>query len=358
MPRTRPLHRLRRLGVVAVGTLLVAGLSAGPARSVPPGTVDVPATLETVPTGVAGDTADDPAIWVNAADPAASLVITNEKKAGRLTVLDLGGAVVQRLTGTQTFFGNVDVRGDWVAAANAGITTYRVTPTANGPRLVVAKEASGNAEATGEGLCMYDPGAAGLGGGLFVVNQYRPTHRVRMFPLTDTDGDGLLLVGKPVRDFYLGSEGEGCEVDDATGTLYLSEEDVGIWRVDLTAPGPVPARTMFAPIGATLSSDIEGLALADGVLYASSQNVAAPRKNWFSRFDAATGAYLGSFRVADGTTSDDCDQTDGIDAFPGYLNATFPQGLFVCQDGYNDAPGSSGTQNFKYAPLHLVDGVP
>ena len=74
-------------------------------------------------------------------------------------------------------------------------------------------------------------------------------------------------------------------------------------------------------------------------------------------FDAATGAYLGSFRVSDSTGSDDCDQTDGLDAYDGYLGDAFPNGLFVCQDGFNEAPGTSGTQNFKYAPLHLVDGV-
>jgi 3-phytase len=166
-------------------------------------------------------------------------------------------------------------------------------------------------------------------------------------------------VGRPVRDFYLGSEGEGCEVDDATGALYIAEEDVGIWRYDLAAAptGLVPPRSSFASIGATLSSDVEGLALADGVLYASSQNVAAPRDNWFSRFDAATGAHLGTFRISDSTGSDDCDQTDGIDAYAGYLDESFPQGLFVCQDGFNNAPGTSGTQNFKFAPLHLVDGV-
>ena len=68
-------------------------------------------------------------------------------------------------------------------------------------------------------------------------------------------------MGKPVRDFYLGSEGEGCEVDDATGALYISEEDVGIWRYDLTAPaGPVPPRVLFASAGPLLAPDIEGLA--------------------------------------------------------------------------------------------------
>jgi 3-phytase len=207
---------------------------------------------------------------------------------------------------------------------------------------------------------MWDPGAPGLAGGLYVINQYVPTFRIRVHPLTDADNDGLLLVGRHVRQFFLGSEGEGCEVDDATGALYVSEEDVGIWRYDLTVPGTgAPPRVMFAAAGPLLSPDIEGLALAGGVLYASAQNVAAPRFNWYSRFDAATGTYLGSFRISDGTTSDDCDQTDGIDAYDGFLGAdSFPNGLFVCQDGFNDAPGSSGTQNFKYAHLNLLDGTP
>jgi myo-inositol-hexaphosphate 3-phosphohydrolase len=342
------------VGVAAAAT----ALTIAPAQSIPPDSIDVPSTLETVPTGVTGDTADDPAIWVNPEDPAASLVITNEKKVGRLTVYDLAGQVVQRITTPSGFYGNVDVRGSIVAAANSGIHLWRVTTTVAGPRLVYSRETTGNTTTAGEGLCMYDPGRPGLDDGLFVVNIHRPNFRVRMHPLTDTDGDGLLVVAKQVRDFYLGSEGEGCEIDDATGALYLSEEDVGIWRYDLTAPtGLIPPRVRFATVGSLLSPDVEGLALAGGVLYASAQNVAAPRRNWVTRFDAATGTYLGSFRISDSTGSDDCDQTDGLDAYDGYLGDAFPNGLFVCQDGFNEAPGTSGTQNFKYAPLNLLDGV-
>ena len=126
----------------------------------------------------------------------------------------------------------------------------------------------------------------------------------------------------------------------------------------MPAPGASLARVRFASAGPQLAPDIEGLALADGVLYASAQNAAAPRANWYSRYDVASGAYLGSFRISNGTVSDDCDQTDGIEAYAGYLGPRFPNGLFVCQDGFNDTPGTSGTQDFKYTPLDLIEAGP
>src|SRR3546814_12710561 len=56
----------------------------------------VTALVETVPAGSYGDAADDPAIWANPGDPAASLVIATDKKAG-LYVYDMRGEVVQFL---------------------------------------------------------------------------------------------------------------------------------------------------------------------------------------------------------------------------------------------------------------------
>lgn len=346
--------RIMRPVVTAALAGCLMAAAAAPAAPTPPGTVKVPAKVETAPTGVAGDTADDPAIWVDRQHPAASLVITNEKKADRLTVFDLRGRVVQRIDQPTGFYGNVDARGRIVAVAHAGIQVWRVTDTPSGPRLRPAQEKSGNARTGGEGLCLYDPGANGVRGGLYAINVQRSSNRVRMHPLSDADHDGLLRVEQPTRDFTVGSEAEGCEVDDSAAALYLAEEDVGIWRYDLAAPGMNPPRTRFASVGADLAADVEGLALAAGVLYASAQNAAAPRANWVSRYDAGTGDFLGSFRVTAGKRADDCDQTDGIDAYAGRLNAAFPHGIFVCQDGYNGRPGSSGTQNFKYARLDRV----
>ena len=188
----------------------------GSAAAVPPDTALVPSVLETVPTGTTGDTADDPAIWVNTADPSASLVITNEKVVNRLTVFDLAGHVVQRIAGPSGAYGNVDVRGTFVAASISGIRLWRVnqtgerTPAGRGPRDLRERRDRG------EGLCMWDPGTRGLAGGLYAITMHRTTFRVRVHPLTDADQDGLLLVEAPVRDFYLGSEAEGCETNDTT----------------------------------------------------------------------------------------------------------------------------------------------
>ena len=56
--------------------------------------------------------------------------------------------------------------------------------------------------------------------------------------------------------------------------------------------------------------------------------------------------------------SNDPNPTDGIDVYAGSLGPAFPNGLFVCQDGFNDTAGTSGTQNFKYVRLDAVPVAP
>src|SRR5688572_3311652 len=60
----------------------------------PPG-ASVSAAVETAPVPSPGDAADDPAIWVDRADPAQSLVLGTDKKGG-LAVYDLAGVELQR----------------------------------------------------------------------------------------------------------------------------------------------------------------------------------------------------------------------------------------------------------------------
>ena len=91
---------MRALSVVCV----LAGMLAPtvPAHAaVPPNIRLVAADGETVPVGTSGDSADDPAIWLNPADPSRSTVIGNDK-GDALEVYDLAGNRLQ-----------TDLRGAW-----------------------------------------------------------------------------------------------------------------------------------------------------------------------------------------------------------------------------------------------------
>src|SRR5690606_33806904 len=96
--------------LVAIADIARAlGLDPGNATAAAsPATVPtVTALVETTPVSSFGDAADDPAIWANPDDPAASLVIATDKKAG-LYVYDMQGQVVQFLPDGK--MNNVDLR--------------------------------------------------------------------------------------------------------------------------------------------------------------------------------------------------------------------------------------------------------
>ena len=82
---------------VPVATLMANAL---PAQSVTP-------SAETTPVGSMDDAADDPAIWRNPADPAASLVIGTDKRAG-IHVYDMAGKAVSFTPSPR--LNNVDLR--------------------------------------------------------------------------------------------------------------------------------------------------------------------------------------------------------------------------------------------------------
>jgi myo-inositol-hexaphosphate 3-phosphohydrolase len=310
----------------------------------------VSSTVETDPVASAGDAADDPAIWVNRTNPRMSLVIGNNK-TGAIETYGLDGHRVQRITPPSKSVGNVDVRGNLVAVSSGGIRLYSVNPSTR--QLTSTAEGSDPIQTSGEGLCMYDPGASGTAGGLYVFTITRDKGRVREYALRDRDGDGL-LTGDLVRDFTIGTESEGCVTDDTSGSFFVSEEDVAVWRYG-AGPDAGTSRTKVAPVNTALPADAEGLTIAGALLLVSAQNVADPGENFINVYRVnAPFTYVGRIRIEAGTDSDDCDRTDGIAAYDGNLGPSFPTGLLVCQDGNNGAPGTSGHQDFKLAPLGPV----
>jgi myo-inositol-hexaphosphate 3-phosphohydrolase len=310
--------------------VLVAALAlvfGGVARGAEPTRTLIPSDGETAPVVSSGDAADDPTIWVNEFDPAESRIIGNDKK-GALNMYRLDGTLVTSLY-TGTFWGNSDVRGNLLAVARSGIKLYTVSES--------SLTQVGSIKTSGEGLCMYESGTD--------VYVFTVTRRglVRQFKLNDLRTGGTL-----VRSFSLGSEGEGCAVDDEAQALYISQEDVALWRYGAN-PADGASRVAVDTVvpGGRITPDAEGVAITGNRVMVSSQYGTARYKSYFTSYTRDTNEYVQAFRIGDGLTSDDCDGTDGISAYEGYLGPTFPFGLFVCQDNNNGLPGSAGNQDFK-----------
>lgn len=303
-------------------------------------TASVTADAETAPVATGDDAADDPAIWRNAANPAASLIVATDKKRG-LHVYGLDG--VERHFVTAGRVNNVDLvetsAGVIVAAsdrsdeANAHIALFRLD-TDSARLQPLGRVPAGAGEAYG--LCMWATPEVPGGGALtaFIVIKDGTIRQIEIDPAR--------AVGRIVRTLKLASQSEGCVVDPRTARLYVAEEDVGIWRFD-ARPGASARPVKLAGVDRSrLVADVEGLAIASigagngGWLVASSQG-----DNAYTLYRLSDERYAGRFRIAAGRFGA-TQETDGIAVLTGDFGPAFPHGLMVAQDGEN-AP----TQNFK-----------
>ncbi|MBA4353808.1 MAG: 3-phytase, partial [Novosphingobium sp.] len=331
-----------RAGHIAAIAMLLSGCAGvqAPPRPFYPAQ-DIVATGETAPVGTAAaDAADDPAIWRNAAEPSASLIVGTDKKAG-LYVYGLDGKVRDFVAAGA--LNNVDLRevrpgmvmvaaSDRTDRAEPRIALFRLDGATGKLETLGARSfmPQGHAPAEAYGFCMGGPLADGELARAYVVLKDGTVAESRLIERGGT------IAAEYLRQVKFATQSEGCVVDDRTGTLYVAEEDAGIWRVDLRAPGLTA--TAFATVGAErgLVDDVEGLALAPegaagGWLVASSQG-----DNAYVLLDLMTGKQVKRFRIVAGqygATSD----TDGIELALGEFGPAYPAGLFVAQDG-NNAP--------------------
>ncbi|WP_426256754.1 phytase [Sphingomonas sp. DC2300-3] len=328
-----------------LSALLLAGCASVPAAAPLTQAPLVAASAETDPVDTAHDAADDPAIWRNAKDPAKSLVIGTDKKAG-IHVYDMTGKRVSFTPAAR--LNNVDLRevggrpgttrviavaSDRADVAQAHVVLFTLDTSTR--RLVpMGRYPVGPGEAYGMCLWTRAKDKALFG---FVVLKDGRIDQVRI------DVSGPSPVVTTVRSMKLGTQAEGCVVDDRTATLYVAEEDVGLWRFAADPAAPATATPIARVDGKTLVADAEGLALAPqgrtgGYLVVSSQG-----DNAYTLYRLPAVTYAGRFRIGGGAI-DGTSDTDGIELALGDFGPAYPQGLFVAQDGDN-APD---TQNFKY----------
>ncbi|EQB29631.1 phytase [Sphingobium ummariense] len=305
--------------------------------------VTVTARGETAPVGTANaDAADDPAIWRNAADPAASLIVGTDKKAG-LYVYGLDGKVRDFLDAGRV--NNVDLKdgvnfggatGIIVAAsdrndvAHAKVALFRLDP-ASAKLTALGTVDGGKGEAYG--ICL---GRDDTGLSAFVVLKDGTINQLLL------DTSAAVPTARIVRTMKLGTQSEGCAVDDRTHILYVAEEDVGLWRFDARVSGSITPTQIAAVDRKNLVDDAEGVAIApigekDGYVLVSSQG-----DNAYVVYRLTDDSYVGRFRIVDGPVGG-AEETDGIELMLGDFGPTYPHGLFVAQDGHNAA----AAQNFK-----------
>ena len=332
--------------VVSLVALLLAGCATTPPLAAPVEAPQVAAVAETDPVDSASDAADDPAIWRNRRNPAKSLVIGTDKQAG-IHVYDLSG---KRLSFTPAArLNNVDLReigGRVIVAASdrAEIDAAKVSlftlDTAAARLVPIGRFAVGPGEAYG--MCLWTRARDKALFGFIVLKDGR-------IDQVAIDLSGAAPQVRTVRSMKLGTQSEGCVVDDRTGQLYVAEEDVGLWRFDADPAAPTTATSIAKVDGTTLVADAEGLALAPagrtgGYLVVSSQG-----DNAYTLYRLPGVTYAGRFRIGGGAI-DGTSDTDGIELMLGDFGPRFREGLFVAQDGDN-APA---TQNFKYVDWAAV----
>lgn len=313
--------------------------------------VPVPAAGETEAVGTSNaDAADDPEIWVDPADPSRGIILGTDKQAG-LYVYSLDGQVMQFLE--EGRLNNVDLRDGFsvggeervlIGASDRvrmGVALFLMDPAT----LAVEKWADIPVDlALPYGYCMGRRGEDVL----LVLN----SEDGDVVQLTVSAVDGQPVVNEE-RRLSVGSQTEGCVVDDIAGDLYIGEEARGIWRYSVNPANDVRVEFAAAP-SEMLTPDVEGLTiLPEGdarYLIASSQGDSAFAV-W--RIDGEAPMWQGRFSVMAAGGVDNVTGTDGLAAIGGPAGP-FASGLIVVQDDV-ETEGGALTAEIERQNFKLVD---
>ncbi|MDQ3943713.1 MAG: phytase [Actinomycetota bacterium] len=353
-------------------------LGAPPAPAAEDPIIEAPAAVETVPSDVAGDTMDDPTIWVDPTDPTRSVIIGADHRDNSLSVYDLSGARLQKLP--LSHGNNVDLRSGFSLsgettpilglAGSGAVSFYRFDPatrrlsnvTPGGEKIGREDlEQPGEGPFYAHGMCLYNSPVSGRFYA-FVVDRYGTIKQLEL-----TDGGNGKVAFDEVRQIKVeprpavgnADQTEACVADEVGRSLFVAEQDWHIWRygAEPTDPTGTAKRVMVdseVTEGGHFTREAEGLAVVNDPGGASYLIASSQKADAFTVYrGSAPYEFIRQVKVVGSATADGCENTDGIDAVAANLGPAFPEGILICQDNNNTAP-APGNMNFKVVRLEHV----
>ncbi len=308
------------------------------------------AVAETEPSSKGG--ADTPAIWLHPDNPADSLVLGTDSDGG-LEVFDLTGKRLQVLLPEQEIK-YVDVRYqfplngafvDIVVATNEKdklLEVFSVDAETRSLTSITDAAAPIKPNLSPDGMCLYRSP---------LTNKYYSyvmdgDGAVEQWELLD-NGAGKVSASL-IRSFNTGGETAACVADDEFSALYITDEEVALWRYGAEPEDGIGriAVDLAKPFGNVI--ELEGLAILygrDGKGYLIAANQGGSNFLLYQRTKG--NSFVGSFKLAPSAINSvgAVEETNGIAVSNVAFNSAFPAGLFVAQD---DSNGNTPL-NFKLA---------
>lgn len=308
------------------------------------------------------DAADDPAIWVHPSDPSKTLVYGSNKQGG-MAVYDLAGKEVAYYPIGK--INNIDILIDYKIGERTFDLLGCSNRTAQSIDLFAIDATDGKLTNIADGVLKMDPKIIDDVYG-FCFGRDSKTGKpyafingkngvMQQFELVDTeDKVGIKLA----RQIDFPSQTEGMVVDTENRTLYVGEENKGVWK---TSMDPADKSKTFVPSTSVdndyMVADVEGITLAktddDRYILVSSQGNFS-----YGIFSVKNDEkHLLNFKILDGKYCDGVEETDGLDVVTDSLSPLFPEGMIVLQDGFNYDGKETRAQNFKYVSWRDVKAL-
>ena len=314
----------------------------------------VTAAFETPVMASAGDSADDPAIYINT--NGGGFIAGTDKQAG-LYIYNLDG--YQREFMPVGMINNVDLREgfkyqgrEYVLLVASDDETNAIVTMLYDPKADDFLTPQNARIATGivspYGICL-----GKMTDGSFHAGVTTKDGRFVQYEMLYSSG----MQATKLREISVAKQTEGCAFDDRSGKVYVAVEEGDLSHYN-SAPDADGAATEIASIrNYGLKADLEGVTVYEDGADGGYVIVSSQGNNSYGVFKLPDLSFAGRFSIID-AEFDGVTSTDGI-AVTSMPTDRFPRGFLVVQDDMDDTSPRNDElkkQNFKIIDWRVIEG--